>query len=502
MKHQAVNPYLPLGAYIPDGEPHLFDGRVYVFGSHDEEGGEAFCLLDYEVWSCPEDDLGNWTCDGTIYAPQDDPDYSETYYAMYAPDVVKGNDGRYYLYYAMSGRTFTGPLHVAVCDEPAGRYHYYGCVQNPDGTPYTRKITFDPGLMNDDGTIRLYYGWSLDHSPGAATPEEAKAMEESEEFREKLHYAESMLFSKPMEEVLSEEAPGVMGAFVVTLEDDMLTVKDGPKWIAPGHFDANGTSFEGHAFFEASSMRKIGDTYYFIYSSEHQHELCYATSPYPDRDFTFGGVLISNGDIGMDGRDRSHPAAMTGNNHGSLVCVKGQWYLFYHRQTHKTTYSRQGCAEKITILPDGSILQVRMTSCGLNDGPLAGSGTYPAPICCVLEKGSMPHADRDVHKDDDIPCVTHEGEERFVGGISDQTAIGYRYFDFTQTKELSLFVRGDQTGAYVIFPDSPTEVRLAVSPSEQWEKFTVPLSGSPENGELTLRYEGEGHGDLLKLELS
>ena len=38
-KKQAVNPYLPLNQYVPDGEPHVFGDRVYVYGSHDQEGG-------------------------------------------------------------------------------------------------------------------------------------------------------------------------------------------------------------------------------------------------------------------------------------------------------------------------------------------------------------------------------------------------------------------------------------------------------------------------------
>ena len=53
MKKQVYNPYLPLHVHIPDGEPHVFGDRVYVYGSHDEEGGSDFCVLDYEVWSAP-----------------------------------------------------------------------------------------------------------------------------------------------------------------------------------------------------------------------------------------------------------------------------------------------------------------------------------------------------------------------------------------------------------------------------------------------------------------
>ena len=110
MKKQVYNPYLPLSVYIPDGEPHVFGDRVYVYGSHDQEGGKDFCVRDYEVWSSPVDDLASWSCPGVAYRAQQDPDWNEKRgYAMYAPDCVQGNDGRYYLYYALAGGgLFTG----------------------------------------------------------------------------------------------------------------------------------------------------------------------------------------------------------------------------------------------------------------------------------------------------------------------------------------------------------------------------------------------------------
>lgn len=124
------------------------------------------------------------------------------------------------------------------------------------------------------------------------------------------------------------------------LADDMLTIVGEIDRIVPGQFDAFGTSFEGHAFFEGSSMRKIGKKYYFIYSSQCQHELCYATSDRPNKDFIYRGVIVSNGDIGYGGRKSEDRIAITGDNHGSIVEVNGKWYVFYHRHTHKTTYSR------------------------------------------------------------------------------------------------------------------------------------------------------------------
>ncbi len=92
MKNQVFNPFLPLDVYIPDGEPHVFGDRIYLYGSHDKEGGDTFCELNYELWSAPVDDLTNWTCHGTIYSAKQDALYNSERKYIYAPDVVKGNE--------------------------------------------------------------------------------------------------------------------------------------------------------------------------------------------------------------------------------------------------------------------------------------------------------------------------------------------------------------------------------------------------------------------------
>jgi hypothetical protein len=144
---------------------------------------------------------------------------------------------------------------------------------------------------------------------------------------------QTKMFGKTREQIING-GEGVMGAFMVELDNDMLTVKTKPVRIMPRY--VKGTDFEGHAFFEASSMKKINGRYYFIYSTFNNHELCYATSNYPDKDFKYGGVIISNGDIGLKGRLPKDKLMRTGNNHGSIEKINGEWYIFYHRHTTKT----------------------------------------------------------------------------------------------------------------------------------------------------------------------
>ena len=141
----------------------MFGNRVYIYGSHDKEGGDCFCLLDYEAWSAPVDDLTDWRCEGIIYQAKQCRHYCEERQDMYAPDVVQGNDGRYYLYYDLSGRGdhgFDGPISVAVCDTPAGKYEYYG-----DGLIEASKIFVNKegeditslGTLNFTGCVDISY---------------------------------------------------------------------------------------------------------------------------------------------------------------------------------------------------------------------------------------------------------------------------------------------------------------------------------------------------------
>lgn len=499
MKKQAFNPFLPLNEYIPDGEPHVFGDRVYHYGSHDREGGWTFCMDDYVVYSAPVDDLADWRCEGVSYRAEQDPDYSEYKY-MYAPDVVCGNDGRYYLYYCMAGEYgyggYSRPISVAVSDKPAGPFEYLGHVKYPDGSVMMKYVCFDPAVMNDNGTIRLYYGTQYDY-------------EEREDFDTNPEYLdiETGMFGKTREQILEyrkhpESCPSgdpndkdsINGAVMAVLEDDMLAVKEAPHHIIP--YKVKGTSFEAHPFFEGSSMRKVGDTYYFIYSSWQNHELCYATSKYPDRDFVFRGTVVSNGDVGYNGRTVKEKTNMTGTTHGSIIEINGQWYVFYHRLTHKSDYSRQACAEKISIDKDGSVKQVEVTSCGLNSGPLeAKSGCrYPAVIACNLTNGHMPHGSNSVYQTE-FPNVTNIGEDRFIAEIEDGTLIGYKYFNFENVNTVSVTARIETAENKVVY-NGPIRIDERCVSDDKDEVRTEKHADTAPVLEIYLEENGEKVGEI------
>ena len=302
---KGANPYMPLWEHVPDGEPRVFEHngekRVYVYGSHDIEK-DKYCGKDYVVWSAPVDDLTNWKYHGVSY---------ETHYdsILYAPDVVKKDD-TYYLYAAEK----CGSLIVV-----ASSKNPWGPFENPVETA----LGFDPGiLVDDDGKVYAYWG-------GCAAP-----------------------------------------CYIAQLEDDMATIKEETLVSNPlGHSTCPWNPVDdGHislidAFFEASSPRKVLGKYVYIYSKRYEKPipqlgvyepnngfLSYRYSDSPFGPFHDGGDISFNGGEIIKAADGS--GTMTyqwGNNHGSIMQVNGQWYVFYHRQTGVNEFSRQAMLEPIDV---------------------------------------------------------------------------------------------------------------------------------------------------------
>ena len=286
----------------------------------------------------------------------------------------------------------------------------------------------------------------------------------------------------------------------------MLTVEEDPVFVAPGDMYAEGTGFEGHAFFEASSIRKRGDIYYFVYSSQVMHELCYATSSSPRGPFKYGGVIVSNNDIGIDTyKAADRPVAFGGNNHGSIVEIAGQWYIFYHRQTNGTWFSRQGCAEPICFDEDGRIRQAEITSCGLNGAPLKGEGTYPAYIACHLF----------VEKDQPLyigepgyPKVTQDGRDDdkidgHIADIGDGTTIGFKYFDCRGVRRIGIETRAYAHGVFQVKASIDGEVlaEIPVDGTNVWFKRTAEVAFPDGRQALYLTYRGTGKAHLKSVSL-
>lgn len=484
MKRQCFNPYLPSWEYIPDAEPRLFDGRVYIYGSHDRFGSKEYCVNDYVSWSAPEDDLSDWRYEGIIFRKDQTP-WNTKNLLYYAPDVVQGTDGKYYLFYSVQNSSIAS---VAVCDTPAGKFEYLGDVHFPDGRVYGSNpedwFLFDPAvLVDDDGRIYLY--------AGSGQPSNGNFGHE------------------------------IKGLFVMELSSDMLTIIGEPTIILPADFNPKRPNY-----WEGPSIRHIGKWYYLVYPATDITGLNYAMSLFPDKGFIHKGPIHSSSDIGLNGRKLMNAAYPMGNSHGGMVCVKGQWYIFDHRRTGETT-NRQPVAERIEIKEDGSISMVESTSCGLNEGPLRGIGTYPAHIACCLKSSGF----FGLHNPMGGPYITQDGPDyepkepadgevnvdtetnapkARICGIKNGCVVGYKYFDLTETKHITITARGGDGIMEILGSEdgqSVGEIRIShhwnnmgtdLNTANLSQKAGCPVGRCP----LYLRYKGRGNVELLQFTLS
>ena len=226
------------------------------------------------------------------------------------------------------------------------------------------------------------------------------------------------------------------------LESDMFTIKKGSYKA-----DIIPQGNEHDDFFEASSPRKINGKYYLIYSPRNGSCLNYAIADRPEGPYERKGTIVRN--------SNDYPG---GNDHGSLCCINGQWYIFYHRMTNGTITSRRACVERVNILPDGTIPEVEMTSMGFEEA-LNPYRITPADIACVLKGGCMV-----TEKDVFTRCVT---------SVRKDCVIGYKYFDFGE----------DYSGSDITFAvkisgrGCPGEIHIRID-SEDGEEIGVCHTGT------------------------
>jgi hypothetical protein len=418
------NPYLPLWEHIPDGEPYVFEDpdhpgkqRVYIYGSHDIER-TMYCGRDQVVWSAPVDNLQDWRYDGVIFRIDKNRDGKPLneeglFDVLYAPDVclVVDPDGTktYYLYPNDMG--WKRNSLVAKSSRPDGPFE--ACNWSKDNPNETEGIMgFDPGvLVDDDGRVYGYWGFS-------------------QSFGAELDPA-TMATLKPGTEVVV----------------DMVS-----------HLNQDGI----FRFFEASSIRKIEDKYVFIFSRwtangefglpDTNYTLAYAYSDNPLGPWTFGGTLIDarGRETGENG-ETIVSATPTGNTHGSICQIGGQWYVFYHRQTGRNEFARQAMVSPITVDveegPGGKVVisEGEYTSEGFAPEGLNPLERHPAAIACWYT-GPKPWRQ---HGDDmfsgsyiepgygtedrfDAPWDLRNNMNRVVNN-TDGSIVGYKYFNFSKT---------------------------------------------------------------------
>ena len=420
------NPYLPLWEHIPDGEPYVFEDpdnpgkyRVYIYGSHDDLKTE-YCGRDQVVWSASVDDLNHWRYDGVILvvdknANGEPVDSASTADVLYAPDVtlVTAPDGTktYYLYPndQAGGRNEL----IAKSSRPDGPFEVCNW-SGEDPNKADGVLKFDPAVfVDDDGRVYGYWGFERSY---AAELDPA-----------------TMATVKPGTEIV----------------EDMISSKN-----QPGEF----------RFFESSSIRKIKDKYVFIYSRwtadgefslpETNYTLAYAYSDNPLGPWTYGGTII-------DGRARETneqgrviaSANASGNTHGSICEINGQWYVFYHRQTGLNEFARQAMVAPIEVSveegPGGkvSISEGEYNSEGFSLEGLDPLERHSAGIACWYTGpkesehrwpnnvfyGSYVETSYGTDDNMQAPYDLRNNTNHVVNN-TDGSIVGYKYFNFTKTQ--------------------------------------------------------------------
>ena len=447
------NPYLPLWEHIPDGEPYVFEDpdqpgkqRIYIYGSHDNIKTD-YCGRDQVVWSASVDSLNKWRYDGVILvvdknAKGEPFDSAGTADVLFAPDVTLVTDANgkktYYLF-PNDQTGFRNGL-IAKSDRPDGPFEV--CNWKDDNPNQVTGIYgFDPAVfVDDDG--RVYGYWGFEHSMAAEID------------------PATMCTVKP-------------GTKVV---DGMISGRN-----EPGIF----------SFFEASSLRKIKDKYVFIYSRftkdgefglpVSNYTLAYAYSDHPLGPWTYGGTII-------DGRGREinekgdtiASGVVDGNTHGSICEIKGQWYVFYHRQAGLDEYARQAMVAPITVkVQEGAGGKVEISEGEYNSEGFALDGLNPlerhsAGIACWLTAskvnghewpkhiyyGSYVETAYGTESNFEAPYDLKNNTNRIVNN-TDGSIVGYKYFNFSsldnEPRLLLRLVPEGVDGTITIMADRPWE---------------------------------------------
>lgn len=277
--------------YSADPSAHVFDGKLYIYPSHDidagvkeNDNGDHFDMRDYHVYSM--DAPGARVIDhGVVLDRKDIPWVSKQ---LWAPDAAFSN-GTYYLYFPAKDKEGVFRIGVAKSKSPSGPF-------TAEAKPIKGSYSIDPCVFrDDDGKHYMYFGgiwggqlqrWSSGkyNENGKEPADDQPALKP----RMAMLSASMTEFSEPVKE--------------------LSIVDENGKELLRG--DNN------RRFFEAAWMHKFQGRYYLSYSTGDTHFICYAIGDSPYGPFTYKGVVLK--------------PVLGWTNHHSIVEFKGNWYLFYH----------------------------------------------------------------------------------------------------------------------------------------------------------------------------
>lgn len=504
----AQNPYLPLWEHLPDGEPRVFEDpdnpgkyRAYIIGSHDVTYS-AYCGPDIRMWSAPVEDLSQWRDEGPIFTYFVDGQWD----TMFAPDLVETVDkttGKktYWLY--PHSRGWRRVAMVCKGDRPNGPFTPVNLTA--DGTQCLpgSLIDFDPSVFIEkitdkkdkdfDKGYRAYVFYGFQHSTACELDQ-------------------NTMYSK-------REGTELIDPFIpASSRDGKLLDKEGSEYKAL-YKGQNPLDFN---FFEASSIRQVGNKYVMVFSGYSGQEygvgatnsaLRYAFGDSPLGPWRSGGVLVdSRGVVLNEDGSKLITTNAAHNTHGSIQEINGQWYVFYHRPPRGFGNARQAMVAPVKITWDkkpvakGGMVRItgydpyikgnewtakasngdaytgaEVTSEGFQIFGLPPYQYYTAGIACFMYG---PNANNWMQDNHDVWNNSMD-----LAGIQNSGIVGFKYFGFgglTQdTKGVKAFEgtkKGDNTNIYVnLTHGKHGAFRIHILLDDPWKGKEIGVISVPEN---------------------
>ena len=288
---RAVSKPLVSHIYTADPSAHVFDGRLYIYPSHDIEAGipfndlgDHFGMQDYHVLRMDSPDGEAVDCGVALHV--DDVPWAQR--QMWAPDVAHSG-GLYYLYFPAKRADGIFQIGVAVSDNPAGPFL-------PEPEPIKGSYSIDPAaFVDDDGACYLYFGgiWGG----------------QLQSYRDNVYDPSN---SEP------EDGKPALGPRMARLDSSMKQFAEAPREVQI--VDENGSPLladdHDRRYFEGPWVHKYQGKYYLSYSTGNTHLLCYAIGDNPYGPFVYQGVLLT--------------PVVGWTTHHSICQFRDRWYLFYH----------------------------------------------------------------------------------------------------------------------------------------------------------------------------
>lgn len=307
--------------YTADPSAHVFNGKIYIYPSHDidagipfNDNGDHFGMEDYHVFSM--DSITSEVKDNGVALHVKDVPWAER--QMWAPDAAHKN-GKYYFYFPAKKADGIFQIGVAIGDSPTGPF-----IAEKEAIKGSYSI--DPAVFEDDnGKYYMYFGgiWGG----------------QLQKYRNNIY-----------DEANEEPAPNekALGPIIALLSDDMKEFAETPTAIKI--IDKEGNELlagdNNRRFFEGPWLHKYNGKYYFSYSTGDTHYICYATGDSPYGPFTYQGIILE--------------PVVGWTTHHSICEVEGKWYLFYHDSSLSkgVTHLRSIKVTEITYNDDGTIVPI------------------------------------------------------------------------------------------------------------------------------------------------